>query len=102
MVIIAQDEKSIYDLEKFSSATAKEDGTVYLLNYSGELAFPVGKYETEERAIDFSSCAIITIVFPLNKNEPTTQKVIGSTALTVFLLAGLSTCTVSTLHQNIL
>lgn len=50
MVIIAQDEKSIYDLEKFSSATAKEDGTVYLLNYSGELAFPVGKYETEERA----------------------------------------------------
>ena len=50
MVLRSQDDKAIYDLTKMNCVFANEKGIVYALNYTGELAYPLGKYETEERA----------------------------------------------------
>ena len=54
MLIRTQDEMAIYDLEKMSSIYVTKDDedtyTVYCLGYTGELAYPIGKYKKEERA----------------------------------------------------
>lgn len=49
MLILSQDNRAIYDTEKSISVTVK-DNIVYLLNVSGELAYPLGEYRDEERA----------------------------------------------------
>lgn len=50
MIVRSQDSRAIYDLTKMNSVFANEEGHVYALNYTGELAYPLGKYDTEERA----------------------------------------------------
>jgi hypothetical protein len=50
MVIRTQDESAIYDLSKMSSVYTNEDGIIYALGYTGELAYPLGQYATQERA----------------------------------------------------
>ena len=50
MIIRTQDENAIYDFEKMSGVYTNEDGNVYALGYTGELAFPLGTYATQERA----------------------------------------------------
>lgn len=49
MIILAQDNEAIYDTEKSVSICIK-DNTIYMLNYSGELAYPLGKYKDADRA----------------------------------------------------
>ena len=50
MIVRSQDSRAIYDLTKMNSVFANEEGLVYALSYTGELAYPLGKYDTEERA----------------------------------------------------
>ena len=50
MIIRSQDETAIYDLDKAFSVYASEDGDVLVLGYTGELAYNLGKYKTQERA----------------------------------------------------
>jgi len=49
MLILAQDNLSMFDTDKCLSVYVKEN-IVYVLNYSGELTYPLGKYESEDRA----------------------------------------------------
>lgn len=51
MLILSQDNRAIYDTEKSVSITVKGN-IVYLLNVSGELAYPLGEYQNEERATE--------------------------------------------------
>lgn len=50
MIIISQDENATYDLGKAFAVNANSEGEVHLVNYSGELAFLLGSYKSEERA----------------------------------------------------
>ena len=50
MVVRNQDCTAIYDLEKMNSVFANEKGEVHALSYTGEIAYPLAKYDTEERA----------------------------------------------------
>lgn len=52
MVVRSQDERAIYDLDKLLSVFANEEGIVYGLNYNGELAYTLGEYKTEDRALE--------------------------------------------------
>ena len=49
MIILAQNGDAIYDTDKGLSISAK-DKIVYLLNYSGELAYTLGEYKDNDRA----------------------------------------------------
>lgn len=53
MIIRTQDETAIYDFDKLVSVYAheEEDGTckIYVLSYSGEIAYPLGEYKRVER-----------------------------------------------------
>ncbi len=49
MLIITQNNDAIYDTDKGLSIYAKDE-TIYFLNYSGELAYPLGKYKDSDRA----------------------------------------------------
>ena len=50
MIIRSQDETAIYDLEKAFSIYANEEGEIFVLGYTGELAYKLGQYKTQDRA----------------------------------------------------
>lgn len=56
MIVRTQDETAIYDIEKMmcvyavQSQDKKDEFIVYGLSYTGELAYPFGRYKTMERA----------------------------------------------------
>lgn len=49
MIILSQNNEAIYDTEKSVCIYAK-DNIVYLMNYSGELAYILGEYKSDDRA----------------------------------------------------
>lgn len=49
MIILAQNDEAMYDTEKSVGICAK-DTTVYMLSYTGELAYILGNYNSGERA----------------------------------------------------
>lgn len=50
MIIRTQNELALYDTDKAFSIFANEDGEVMALGYTGELAYKLGEYKTEDRA----------------------------------------------------
>lgn len=50
MIIRTQDESALYDTDKAFSIFSNEDGEVMALGYTGELAYKLGEYETQDRA----------------------------------------------------
>lgn len=53
MIILNQDSDAIYDYDKFSCIYVHESSnTIFIMNYAGEMAFPLGTYETHERCVE--------------------------------------------------
>ena len=50
MIVIAQDSSAIYDLEKCIGVCAEADGGVFIIPYTGEEAFWLGSYNSQDRA----------------------------------------------------
>lgn len=48
MIILTQNNDAIYDTSN-CSALYIEENTIYLSNYTGEIAYELGKYDNEER-----------------------------------------------------
>lgn len=53
MLILSQDGDAIYDFDKCACIyVSEEENKIYVLNYAGETAYPLGKYDTKERCIE--------------------------------------------------
>ena len=48
MIILDQDSCAIYDTDKFGQLCVQEN-KLYLITYTGEVAYPIGQYKTKER-----------------------------------------------------
>lgn len=51
MIIMTQDSDAVYDTEKFAGIYT-QNSSIYLLSYTGEVAYPLGTYKNDDRCKD--------------------------------------------------